>query len=216
MPETPQESVDLKAQYAARLAADLEQNTKDQERVTTEIAVLQEQLDTLRHDQALLVNLQKALGVTEKSTASPQADTGSRTTVPRQATAVRRPRAQKKTVTSNAKTAPQSGAPVPAPKGNKSRTLGDLVRGYLAQQSEPRSAAEVTAALSQDHPERKAKATVVRTTLEGLVAKGRVHRTRQGKSVFYSTSGAGATAGRAGAEEATDGATESAAAKSEA
>jgi hypothetical protein len=31
------------------------------------------------------------------------------------------------------------------------------------------------------------KTTVVRTTLEGLVAKSHAHRTKQGSSVFYTT-----------------------------
>ncbi|EGG48304.1 regulatory protein [Streptomyces griseoaurantiacus M045] len=66
-----------------------------------------------------------------------------------------------------------------------SPTLVDLVREHLTGQSEPRSAAEITTALEQMHPERTVKTTVVRTTLEGLVAKNQAQRTKQGKSVYY-------------------------------
>ncbi|MEU6098600.1 hypothetical protein [Streptomyces sp. NPDC047079] len=45
--------------------------------------------------------------------------------------------------------------------------------------------AEVATALGQAHPERGIKTTVVRTTLEGLVAKNQAKRTKQGASVFY-------------------------------
>lgn len=41
---------------------------------------------------------------------------------------------------------------------------------YLAEQTEPRAAAEVATALGRDHPERNIKTTVVRTTLEGVHA----------------------------------------------
>jgi hypothetical protein len=64
-------------------------------------------------------------------------------------------------------------------------TLVELVRGHLGELTEPRSAAEIASALGQVHPDRDIKTTVVRTTLEGLVAKGQAQRTKQGNSVFY-------------------------------
>ncbi|MEU6405831.1 BlaI/MecI/CopY family transcriptional regulator [Streptomyces sp. NPDC046985] len=64
-------------------------------------------------------------------------------------------------------------------------TLVELVRQHLAAQQEPRSAGEVAAALGQEHPDRDVKATVVRTTLEALVAKNQAQRAKQGSSVFY-------------------------------
>jgi hypothetical protein len=67
-------------------------------------------------------------------------------------------------------------------------TLVELIRGHLAEQSEPRSAAEIAAALGQAHPDRSVKTTVVRTTLEGLVAKSQAQRSKQGNSVFYTAS----------------------------
>ncbi|MFH8795912.1 hypothetical protein [Streptomyces sp. NPDC017941] len=119
--------------------------------------------------------------------------------------AARRPAGKKQTrktapaKSAPAKTAPADAAPAKAAakpatakaaaKANPAKaaepTLVDLVRGHLAAQSEPRSAAEVATDLGKAHPERGIKTTVVRTTLENLVAKNRAQRTKQGTSVFY-------------------------------
>ncbi|GAA5206769.1 hypothetical protein [Streptomyces thinghirensis] len=64
-------------------------------------------------------------------------------------------------------------------------TLVELVRNHLVEQNEPRSAAEVTTALGQANSGRTIKTTVVRTTLEGLVAKNQAQRSKQGTSVYY-------------------------------
>ncbi|WP_426567282.1 hypothetical protein [Streptomyces canus] len=70
-----------------------------------------------------------------------------------------------------------------------------VLRSHLAGQSEPCSAAEIATALGQPYPGRGIKTTVVRTTLEGLVAKRQAQRTKQGLSVFHTaTDAAGATA----------------------
>lgn len=66
-------------------------------------------------------------------------------------------------------------------------TLVELVRRHLTAQNEPRSAAQISAALNQACPERAAQTTVVRNTLEGLVAKQQAQRTKQGSSVYYTT-----------------------------
>ena len=70
----------------------------------------------------------------------------------------------------------------------------ELVRAHLTEQSEPRSAAEVSTALDQAHPERGIKTTVVRSTLEGLVARKQAQRSKQGSSVFYTAEAAEPTA----------------------
>ncbi|MFG2163152.1 helix-turn-helix domain-containing protein [Streptomyces olivaceus] len=67
--------------------------------------------------------------------------------------------------------------------------LVELVRRHLAVQSEPWSAAEVTAGLDQAHPDRAVQTTVVRNTLEGLVAKQHAQRTKQCSSVYYTATG---------------------------
>ncbi|MEU9228843.1 hypothetical protein AB0D40_31290 [Streptomyces massasporeus] len=64
-------------------------------------------------------------------------------------------------------------------------TLVELIRRHLAEQKEPRSAAEISAALGQARPGRAVSPKVVRITLEGLVARGQAERSKQGRSVFY-------------------------------
>ncbi|MFI2636572.1 hypothetical protein ACH5A2_40380 [Streptomyces collinus] len=64
-------------------------------------------------------------------------------------------------------------------------TLVELIHRHLAEQKEPRSAAEISTALGQAHPDRDIAAKVVRVTLEGLVAKSQAERSKQGRSVFY-------------------------------
>ncbi|MGV9937570.1 hypothetical protein ACWDY4_44990 [Streptomyces olivaceoviridis] len=102
----------------------------------------------------------------------------------------------------------ESGIPMqqaPASKAGPRRrqdkpTLVGLIRAYLAQQSEPSSAAEIAAALGEAHPDRVVKTTVVRTTLEGLVARSAAQRLKQGHSVFYAAlEPTDEAAGRAGA-----------------
>ncbi|MEU3948780.1 hypothetical protein [Streptomyces sp. NPDC029526] len=81
-------------------------------------------------------------------------------------------------------------------KGTKAAADGpklvELVQEHLAGQQEPRSAAEIAEALAAARPGRTVKTTVVRSTLEGLVARNRAQRSKQGSSVFYSAPEAGA------------------------
>ncbi|CAM5315405.1 MULTISPECIES: hypothetical protein [Streptomyces] len=78
--------------------------------------------------------------------------------------------------------------------------LVDLVRGHLAEQKEPRSAAEIAAALDQAHPGRAVKVTVIRSTLEGLVARNQAQRSKQGTSVFYTAPEGGTPAPESAAD----------------
>lgn len=181
MSETTVRATELASQYSAQVAGDLERNVKEQERLSGEIEALQEQLTVLRNDHTILVNLQQALD----TPAAPAAEPVTAVPVPHKKAAVasgtvKKTAPAKKRTGKNAAAAsvPQSASP----------TLVDLVRNHLADQREPRSAAEVTAALGQQHPERTVKTTVIRTTLEGLVAKAQALRTKQGTSVFYTAS----------------------------
>ncbi|MGW2296469.1 hypothetical protein [Streptomyces violaceorubidus] len=278
---TMQSATELASQYSVQVTDDLERNVKEQERVSTEITALQQQLAALQHDHALLVNMQQALGITsppQSAPASEPAAAAGAATVPaprggaaprssgggatrgkkapaaaKRATAPKpgakpapKPTAKKatrstaatttektdkapaKTTTkapaktadkapaktaaktpdkAPAKTATKASAKPSAKSGTKTAgkpaakkaaaardagrpTLVELVREHLAGQREPRSAAEVTTALSEAHSGRTVKTTVVRTTLEGLVAKNQAQRTKQGTSVYYTATGA--------------------------
>ncbi|GHB45993.1 hypothetical protein GCM10010377_41080 [Streptomyces viridiviolaceus] len=109
----------------------------------------------------------------------------------------------KKSTTKKATTKKATAEKSPARTGSAQQarpTLVELVRAHLVEQGEPRSAAEVTSALAGAHPERNVKPTVVRTTLEGLVAKNQAQRSKQGSSVYYTASDAPAATGDAPAE----------------
>ncbi|MFH8487590.1 hypothetical protein [Streptomyces longisporoflavus] len=204
-------ATEMQAQYAAQVAADLETNRKEQEHVRTEVAALQEQLQTLEDDHAVLLSMQQALG---SSSGAPATATGTAKAPSRSRKNVPVPRAgadkagaarTKKSTATGTKGKAAKNAPKPAAKGAPGTTtaaaakkpdapaagptLVELIDAHLGQQSEPRSAAEITAALSQAHPDRSIKTTVVRTTVENLVARGRAQRTKQGSSVFYTSGG---------------------------
>ncbi|MYT18875.1 hypothetical protein GTW69_00970, partial [Streptomyces sp. SID7760] len=67
----------LKSQYAEKVAADLDLNTGEQERIRQEIASLQERLAGLEQDHALLVGMRAALG--DVVTPVPAPRTGGKT-----------------------------------------------------------------------------------------------------------------------------------------
>ncbi|MER5603529.1 hypothetical protein [Streptomyces sp. NPDC002265] len=204
MSETTTGTTGLTSQYATQVAADLEHNVKEQERLAGEIAALQEQLASVQQDHTVLVSIRQVLGGaaepagTQAETATEaEADTAAVVPAPRKKTTEgtgtgRRTREARKSSPPRAKGA-KSARRKAAPKAETAetaepaqRTLVDIVRAHLTGQREPRSAAEITTTLGQQHPERSVKTTVVRTTLEGLVAKSQAQRTKQGTSVYYS------------------------------
>ncbi|MCX5521707.1 hypothetical protein OG342_02300 [Streptomyces bobili] len=219
MSETTTQTNGVTSQYAAQVASDLERNLKEYDRVAAEAAVLQEQLASLEKDRVVLLNVQQALGV-ESASAAPAVEHTTAVPAPRKkasAGASRQSKAKKPEAAApkvaDKQTASRKASPKPAPKtapkaASKAAPKTDqpslvtLVREHLAGQSEPRSAAEVAQSLGQQHPERGIKTTVVRTTLEGLVAKNRAQRSKQGSSVFYTSPDAPASApSKEGAEE---------------
>lgn len=196
MSETTAQTTELTSQYSAQVAGDLERNLKEQERLSGEIEALQEKLAAVRHDHTVLVNLQQALGIPAAPEA-PEAEPVTAVPAPRKKTAAASGAAKqtksKKPTPAKKRADKKTAAAAPAPQSAPPK-LVDLVREHLADQNEPRSAAEITTALGQQHPERAVKTTVVRTTLEGLVAKNQAQRTKQGTSVFYTTTETAASA----------------------
>ncbi|MEU4896157.1 hypothetical protein AB0B12_25920 [Streptomyces sp. NPDC044780] len=201
--DTSAGNTNLKSQYAAQIAADLERNSADHERLTSEITALQQQLSVLADNRALLLGMRQSLGdeaagdVAENTGVSGSENGASAARRSAEQSTTRKPK--KKTGTASGK---RKGAESGRSRPQRVReagapTLRGLIRDDLAQHGEPRSAAEVTAALAQVLPDREIKATVVRSTLEALVAKGEAHRTKQQKSVYYSAASPDATAGTA-------------------
>jgi hypothetical protein len=187
----------LKSQYVTQVEADLDRTAKEKERLATDIGALQEQLAALEQDHALLVGVQRTL-TDGSASASARKSGPARSSSAAAPTAPSRARKPK---TAPAPRSPQPAAKKPAvkkapadkPASSGKPTLRDLVLGHLTGHGEPRLAAEVATALGQAHPDRKIQTTVVRNTLEALVAKGHALRSRQQKSVYY-TSAANASA----------------------
>jgi hypothetical protein len=211
MPEPTAPVTELTSQYVSQVTNDLEHNVKEQERITAEIAALQEQLAALQHDQTILVNMRQALGVAT-SLSTPAPAEGAVVPAPRKnsTTASDTRRAPKKAAQEQSGRKKQQSAKKPAaPKASAKSsakkatgpsappTLVELVRRHLAEQQEPRSAAEVTEALDKAHPDREIQTKVIRTTLENLVARNNAQRTKQGSSVFYTLATASGSAANA-------------------
>ncbi|MEV5349415.1 hypothetical protein [Streptomyces achromogenes] len=203
MPETAGPVTELASQYVSQVTKDLEENVREQERVTAEIAALQERLAALQHDHGILLNMQQALGIAAPAAGAvvpaPRGKSGGARRTDTKKPAPKKP-AAKKSATGKAGTGkPATGKPAakkapaepaqsaqPAQSSQPAQpTLVELVRRYLAEQNEPRSAAEVAEALGRTYPERAVQTKVVRTTLENLVARNGAHRSKQGSSVFY-------------------------------
>jgi hypothetical protein len=186
MSESAPDTTELTSQYSTQVAGDLERNLKEQERLSGEIEALQGQLAALRHDHTVLLNIQQVLG-TPLPAPSSGAPADAAVPAPRKKAGGRDGGSGtgKSAAPARRRTATKAAAKAsPAPSGP---TLVELVREHLAGQQEPRSAAEISTALGRQHPERTVKATVVRTTLEGLVARNQAQRSKQGSSVFYTS-----------------------------
>ncbi|GAA2766572.1 gamma-butyrolactone-binding regulator SlbR [Streptomyces paradoxus] len=199
MPETAIPATELASQYIAQVTGDLEANLKEQERIGAEITALQEQLAALQHDHGVLVSMQQALGITTPPSGSAAESESAVLPSPRRKKAVaaagEKQKAGKSAATPAKKTAKKPAAKKEAAKKPVAKradsakaaepTLVELIRRHLTEQKEPRSAAEISTALSEAHPHRGIAAKVVRVTLEGLVAKSQAERSKQGRSVFY-------------------------------
>ena len=205
MSDTTTETNGVTSQYAAQVAGDLERNLKEQERLAGEMAALQGQLDALEKDRTVLLNVQQALGSVASSPASigePVAKVpAARKKATPAATDTEKQTKAKKSASESRKPARKQRTPRTVPAKPSTPSLVSLVRDYLENQNEPRSAAEVAQALGQRHPERGIKTTVVRTTLEGLVAKNHAQRSKQGSSVFYTSPDAAPQAESQGQEQ---------------
>ncbi|MEE1735041.1 hypothetical protein PUR49_00445 [Streptomyces sp. BE147] len=172
--------------YAQRVTKDLAENKGEQERVRAELARLQSELVELEKSEVLLTKMQEVLGGAPKP---PTKKKGKSKAAAVPAARSNSEMSTKKAQTSGRMAGAQKGAP---PRKSGEPTWLDRTTAYLAGQSEPKSAAEVTSALAEAHPERAVLAPVVRNALEQGVAQGRVERSKQGRSVFYTSIAAAA------------------------
>ncbi|MEU5331287.1 hypothetical protein [Streptomyces parvus] len=168
------------ADYVQRVADDLAANRSEQERVRSELARLQDELVRLEDSEQVLMKMQEVLGGTPKQTAK-QRKGGKAAAVPA-ARGSNRKAAGKSAAAAGSKASKKTASPKKAGEP----TWLELTTAYLGGQSEPRSAAEVAASLTEAHPERAVQVAVVRGSLEQGVAQGLLERSKQGRSVFYS------------------------------
>ncbi|MET7391758.1 hypothetical protein ACFYPT_42260 [Streptomyces sp. NPDC005529] len=184
-------AADVTSQYTTQVTNDLESNVRERERLNAEIAALQEQVSALQSGHSVLLTVAEALGVAASREPVTQ---GSVLPAPRhdEEVVASGPAEQEKEAVPSAsagrRKASTKSVRRSAPVEESRPTLVELTSRHLSAQDQPSSAADVAQALQSSHPDRNIKTTVVRTTLENLVAKNGAQRSKQGSSVFYSVS----------------------------
>ncbi|MEU9663703.1 hypothetical protein [Streptomyces chartreusis] len=199
-------TIPIQERYAPQLAADLEQNLAAQERLREEERWLRAALGSL----PMVSGLHQEAPAVADSASEPPAPAAEEplprprredSSLPAEPTApakepVRSEGTRKATATktaAKAKKAPAAKAAVrktTMAKGASGRdggpTLGELVLSVLSMTpGAPRTAAEVTEDLAREYSERARDTNNVRNALEGLVAKSRIERSKQKRSVHY-------------------------------
>ncbi|GGT31433.1 hypothetical protein [Streptomyces chromofuscus] len=173
---TDQSTAPLRSRLAEQAASDLAENRRRQQELADRLAVLQQ-------EEALLTDIlslaQRYEGFADPSRLLEQLQDEPVVTRARRAgTATRR---------SGATRTAAAGAPA---KAGAKRTsprplLGELLLELLRTHDGPRLAKELRDELLERHPDRNPTPQVVRNTLESLVAKGRIQRHKQQRSVRY-------------------------------
>ncbi|MFE2875298.1 hypothetical protein ACFXG6_00280 [Streptomyces roseus] len=155
----------LKSQYAEKVAADLDLNTGEQERIRQEIASLQERLAGLEQDHALLVGMRAALGDVVTPVPAPRA--GGKTTTAVAGTAAGTAAAAKKTA------ARKAAVRKPAAK----TATGRKKPAVKAAPAEPAKAVKAESAKAE--PVKPAKARLVKAAKEPAEAKDTAAKEKQ-------------------------------------
>jgi hypothetical protein len=180
---TSQSAATLRSRLAVQAASDLDENRRRQQELAEKIKMLEQ-------EEALLVDIlnlaERYEGLSEPSALPEQA--------------------QEEPVLAGAKSRKASvSAPAGTPSRHAARTtaqdaargksrqplLGDLLMSLLGGHDEPCPAKELRDELLVKHPDRNPTPQVVRNTLESLVAKGRIRRHKQQRSVLYTLTGSG-------------------------
>ncbi|MEU6807729.1 hypothetical protein ABZ920_01625 [Streptomyces sp. NPDC046831] len=215
----------IQDRYAQQVTTDLEKNRAEQQEVTAQLQTLHTRLEHLRLEETWLAGVQASLagpgGAQDSSPADDEADCGSSETpeqssLPQQLGRTRkkaaqpaggRRTAQKKTAAETAtkkvtakKTSAQAAGAKSAVSTTTTPVLGVLLKAIVdGHAGQPRTALEIGEELERRYPERARAVTIVRNTLERLVAKSEIERTRQKRTVLYSSTD------RSAAQTITDG-----------
>jgi hypothetical protein len=182
---TSQSPATLRSRVVVQAASDLDDNRRRQQE-------LAEKIRMLKQEEALLVDIlalaERYEGSVNQARVPEQTQEG-----PTRPEKEPRPRS---TAADSTGTPPRrktrTGTPKTksAAKGKERQPLlGDILLELLGAHSEPRLAKELREELLEKHPGRKPTPQVVRNTLESLVAKGRIRRHKQQRSVMYTVVG---------------------------
>ncbi|MEU5777261.1 hypothetical protein ABZ819_28675 [Streptomyces venezuelae] len=171
-----QSAAKLRSRYVEQVASDLEENRRRQEE-------LAQRIDQLKQEEALLTDIlslaERYEGFADASRLPEQAQ--GEPTIPRTKGSSTRGSSTQGSVVRGSVAKAKSDAKQKADQP----LLGDLLLDLLAGHHEPRSARELGAELREKHPSRNPTPQVVRNTLESLVAKARIQRHKQQRSVTY-------------------------------
>ncbi|SEO96773.1 hypothetical protein [Actinacidiphila rubida] len=185
---TSRQAATLQARYVEQAASDLDENRRRQRELAEKIAVL-------KQEEALLADILRlaeqyegfadASRLPEQLSDEPAGAARARTAT--RGTAARGGAKSRGSAKGTAKsTAKAKGTAKAGAKDTSHRPLlGDLLADLLAGHDEPRQAQELRDELLVKHPDRNPTPQVVRNTLESLVAKGRIRRHKQQRSVMY-------------------------------
>ncbi|MFF8644276.1 BlaI/MecI/CopY family transcriptional regulator [Streptomyces sp. NPDC015345] len=177
-----QSAATLRSRYVEQAASDLEANRRRQEELAKKI-------ELLKQEEALLSDIldlaERYEGFADASRLLPEQAQGE----PVVAKAKHRGKAgapKQRSASGKSKSAPAGARAKSGAKGKSLEPLlGDLLMELLKGHEEPRLAKELRDELLEKHPTRDPSPQVVRNTLEALVAKGRVQRHKQQRSVMY-------------------------------
>lgn len=208
---TSHSAATLRSRYVEQAASDLQENRRRQQELAESITVLKQEEALLLDILSLAERYETASDTLQlpaqsndepspapakpeakphaKSRAKSEPQPEAETEAEAEAGAAVEP-AVEPTVKPAAKpTAEPQATPTPAAK-KKSKSpqplLGQLLTHLLDGYEEPRHAKELREELLQKYPDRNPTPQVVRNTLESLVAKGRIRRHKQRRSVLYS------------------------------
>ncbi|MGW0853671.1 hypothetical protein [Streptomyces sp. NPDC002690] len=179
---TSQSAATLRSRYVEQAASDLEQNRRRQQELAERITVLKQEEALLADILSLAERYEgfaDATRLPEQLQDEPPVGKTTRSGVSRRTAP---------TGNTSAGTTARAGA-----KGKSRPLLGDLLMELLGRTEEPRLAKELRDELMEKHPDRDPTPQVVRNTLEALVAKGRIQRHKQQRSVMYTLVSSGKT-----------------------
>ncbi|MFI5998407.1 hypothetical protein ACIBAC_41980 [Streptomyces sp. NPDC051362] len=187
---TSQSAATLRSRYVEQAASDLKENRRRQQELSEQITVLKQE-ETLLADILTLAEQYEGLSdlsrLPEQAHDEPVID--STKPIPELAS------------TPGGESARGSASPA-SPLTNEEKPsakslrplLGQVLLELLDAHPEPRLAKELRDELLGKYPDRNPTPQVVRNTLESLVAKGRVQRHKQQRSVMYTVGGPAARA----------------------